>query len=54
MLAPQGGSYAGNSAGWYGYGWNGYGYNPSGLALIDQLGYPVALDSGVFMERNES
>ncbi|WP_038770696.1 trypsin-like serine peptidase [Burkholderia pseudomallei] len=54
LLAPQGGSYAGNSAGWYGYGWNGYGYNPSGLALIDQLGYPVALDSGVFMERNES
>lgn len=54
VLAPQGGSYAGNSAGWYGYGWNGYSYNPSGLALIDQLGYPVALDSGVYMERNES
>lgn len=54
VLSPQGGSYAGNSAGWYGYGWNGYSYNPSGLALIDQLGYPVALDSGVYMERNES
>ncbi|MXN75699.1 trypsin-like serine protease [Burkholderia sp. 4701] len=54
VLAPQGGSYAGNSAGWYGYGWNGYSYNPSGVALIDQLGYPVALDSGVYMERNES
>ncbi|WP_458446583.1 trypsin-like serine peptidase [Burkholderia stagnalis] len=54
VLAPQGGSYAGNSAGWYGYGWNGYSYNPSGLALIDQLGYPVALDSGVYMERSES
>ncbi|VWC84981.1 hypothetical protein BLA50215_01495 [Burkholderia lata] len=54
LLAPQGGSYAGNRAGWYGYGWNGYSYNPSGLAQIDQLGYPVALDSGVFMERNGS
>nr|WP_088511599.1 trypsin-like serine protease [Burkholderia ubonensis] len=54
VLAPQGGSYAGNRAGWFGYGWNGYGYNPSGLALIDQLGYPVSLDSGVLMERNES
>ncbi|KAB0639576.1 hypothetical protein DF021_34375 [Burkholderia stagnalis] len=54
VLSPQGGSYAGNSAGWYGYGWNGYSYNPSGFALIDQLGYPVALDSGVYMERNES
>ncbi|KVE44969.1 hypothetical protein WS69_18775 [Burkholderia sp. BDU5] len=54
VLVPQGGSYAGNRTGWYGYGWNGYSYNPSGLALIDQLGYPVALDNGVYMERNES
>jgi hypothetical protein len=54
VLSPQAGSYAGNRTGWYGYGWNGYSYNPSALALIDQLGYPVALDSGVYMERNES
>ncbi|KVK78739.1 hypothetical protein WS91_00440 [Burkholderia sp. MSMB1498] len=54
VLTPQGGAYAGNSAGWYGYGWNGYSYNSSGLAQIDQLGYPVALDNGVFMERNGS
>ncbi|PXX21033.1 MULTISPECIES: serine protease [Burkholderia] len=53
-LAPQAGSYAGNRSGWYGYGWNGYGFNSSGLALINQLGYPVALDGGGLMQRNDS
>lgn len=53
-LAPQSGSYAGTHTGWYGYGWNGYGFNPSSQALIDQLGYPVALDGGALMERNDS
>ena len=54
VLNPQSGVYAGNRAGWYGYGWNGYGFNGSAQALIDQLGYPVALDSGALMERNDS
>ncbi|CAN7372771.1 trypsin-like serine protease [Trinickia sp. LjRoot230] len=53
-LRPQGGTYAGNSAGWYGYGWNGYGFNGSAQALVDQLGYPVALDGGLLMQRNDS
>ncbi|AYZ64441.1 hypothetical protein EGY31_13290 [Burkholderia multivorans] len=54
VLIPQGGSYAGNSAGWFGYGWNGYGFTPSGTTLINQLGYPVALDGGGLMQRNDS
>ncbi|MGN6314922.1 trypsin-like serine peptidase [Trinickia sp.] len=54
ILSPQSGVYAGNRAGWYGYGWNGYGFNGSAQALINQLGYPVALDGGLLMERNDS
>ncbi|KVX09964.1 hypothetical protein WL01_24975 [Burkholderia ubonensis] len=54
VLVPQAGSYAGNSAGWFGYGWNGYGFTPSGTTLINQLGYPVALDGGGLMQRNDS
>lgn len=53
-LASQSSTYPGAHTGWYGYGWNGYGFNPSSQALIDQLGYPVALDGGGLMERNDS
>src|SRR5215813_1014156 len=53
-LNPQSSRYAGHYAGWYGYGWNGYGFNGSSQALISQLGYPVALDGGLLMERNDS
>ena len=53
-LRPQSGIYAGNRAGWYGYGWNGYGFTPNSTALIDQLGFPVALDGGLLMQRNDS
>lgn len=53
-LTPQNNTYAGNSAGWYGYGWNTFGFNGSGQALINQLGYPVALDGGLLMQRNDS
>ena len=53
-LQSQSGSYAGNRTGWYGYGWNGYGFNGSSQGLIDQLGYPVALDGGLLMQRNDS
>jgi len=48
------GNYPGVYTGWFGYGTDGYGYNGSGQALINQLGYPVALDGGLLMERNDS
>jgi hypothetical protein len=54
VLNPQSGRYAGVITGWYGYGWNGYSYNSSQQALISQLGYPVALDNGLLMERGDS
>lgn len=54
VLRPQSGAYAGARTGWLGYGWNGFGFNPSNLALISQLGYPVALDGGKLMERTDS
>lgn len=57
ILAPQGGKYAGDYTGWYGYGWNGYSYVSSfggaSLASITELGYPVAFDSGRMMERTD-
>jgi len=47
----------GNVVGWFGYGWNGYSFTPSfggaSLASFTQLGYPVAFDSGLMMERND-
>ncbi len=51
--APDG-TYAGDSAGFLGYGWDGYGFTQSGMTEITQLGYPVCLDNGVLMERNDS
>ena len=53
--SPDGtGIYPGYYTGWFGYGYNGYGANGTGQALINQLGYPVALDGGEIMERNDS
>src|SRR5262245_60507594 len=57
VLNAQSGHYAGNYTGWYGYGWNGYSYFPwqsHSQAEITQLGYPVALDGGLRMERTDS
>ena len=57
VLNKQNGVYAGNLTGWYGYGWNGYSYFPwfgASQAEITQLGYPVALDGGLRMERSDS
>jgi len=51
--APDG-SYAGDSTGWFGYGWNGYGFTGNGLTQITQIEYPVCLDNGGLMERNDS
>ena len=54
VLKPKSGAYPGTNTGWFGYGWNGYSYNSSAQAHITQLGYPVDLNSGVLMERNNS
>ena len=53
ILNPQNGTYAGTRTGWYAYGYNGYGF-ANGLTHITQVGYPVCLDNGVLMERNDS
>jgi hypothetical protein len=54
VLNKQNGRFAGNSAGWFGYFTNGYSYNGSGQALITKLGYPLALDGGLLMQRDDS
>ncbi|MGZ8137113.1 MAG: trypsin-like serine peptidase [Methylococcaceae bacterium] len=49
--------YPGDSTGWYGYGVNGYSYTTfleTTSAQISQLGYPVALDDGLLMQRTDS
>ena len=52
-LYVQNGTHLGDIVGWYGYGYGDFGYS-NGTALLTQLGYPVALDSGGFMERTDS
>lgn len=47
------GDYIGDSTGWFGYGYGGYSY-ANNQVLITQLGYPVALDSGLKQERTDS
>jgi hypothetical protein len=46
--------YAGFFTGYYSFGCDGFGFNNDGQALINQLGYPVALDQGELMQRNDS
>lgn len=54
-LTPQTNpTYPGTSTGWYGYGWNRWGFTSAGLTHITQTGYPVALDNGRYMQRNDS
>jgi hypothetical protein len=48
------GAYPGTATGWYGFGFNGFGFTPGGLTQITQIGYPVCLDDGALMERNDS
>jgi V8-like Glu-specific endopeptidase len=48
------GAYPGTATGWYGWGYDGYGFTGGGLAQITQIGYPVCLDNGVLMQRNDS
>ena len=61
VLAPRNGKQAGTLlGGWYDYGWNGAyfvtspGFGDQSIAAVTQLGYPVALDSGLQMQRNTS
>jgi V8-like Glu-specific endopeptidase len=53
ILNPQSGNYVGSQTGWYTYGWNGFGFY-NGLTHITQIGYPLCLDNGRLMERNDS
>ncbi len=53
-LTAQGGAFPGTSTGWYGYGFGGYGFTAGRLTHITQIGYPVCLDNGLLMERNDS
>jgi V8-like Glu-specific endopeptidase len=57
-LAPgSDGKYPGEKTGWYGYGTNGYSYATyfgARQALITQLGYPAAFESGYKMIRTDS
>lgn len=53
-LTAQAGAFPGTAAGWYGYGFNGFGFTASRLTHITQIGYPVCLDNGQLMERNDS
>jgi V8-like Glu-specific endopeptidase len=53
LLNPQNGTYVGTRTGWYGFGYNGFGFT-RGLTHVTQIGYPVCLDNGTRMERNDS
>ncbi len=54
-LAPQTNpTYPGTCTGWYGYRWNQWGVTGRGLTQVTQLGYPVALDGGLLMQRTDS
>jgi hypothetical protein len=60
-LAPKNGVYAGAAVGgWNAYGWNGYSFLATPVfgnhtvGQITQLGYPVAIDGGAHMQRNDS
>jgi V8-like Glu-specific endopeptidase len=44
----------GELTGTYGFGYDGWGFTSGGQTQITQLGYPVDLDNGVYMERNDS
>jgi V8-like Glu-specific endopeptidase len=53
-VTPQSGRYPGTATGVFGYGINGYGFTTTGITHVTQLGYPVALDRGELMQRNDS
>lgn len=47
-------AYPGTATGFYGFGVNGFGFTAAKLTHITQIGYPVCLDNGQLMERNDS
>ncbi|MGQ0594176.1 MAG: trypsin-like serine peptidase [Gammaproteobacteria bacterium] len=53
-LNTQGGALPGTATGFYGFGFNGFGFTGGGLTHVTQIGYPVCLDNGQLMERNDS
>lgn len=54
VLSPQSApTYPGINTGWYGYGWDGAGFAGK-KTQITQIGYPVCLDNGELMQRNDS
>jgi len=53
ILNTNSGAYVGSSTGWFGYGYGGWGFAGS-QTHITQIGYPVGLDNGAYMERNDS
>jgi V8-like Glu-specific endopeptidase len=54
VLNAQAGRLPGTSTGFYGYGWNSAGFTANNLTHLTQIGYPICLDNGEIMERNDS
>jgi V8-like Glu-specific endopeptidase len=54
VLAAQSGRFPGTSTGYYGYAYDNAGFTSNGLTHVTQIGYPVCLDNGEIMERNDS
>ncbi len=55
VLKSKNKTYPGNNTGWYGYNYGDWGFTPSDkLTQITQIGYPVGLDNGLLMQRNDS
>jgi len=60
LVPPVNGAYIGATVGWYAYGWNGYSYTQASMlgnvtaVQITELGYPVALDGGLQMQRTDA
>lgn len=54
VLNPQSGALPGTNTGWYGFLFNGQGFTSNKLTHVTQIGYPVCLDNGEVMERNDS
>lgn len=54
-LAPQSNPvFPGTSTGWFSVGVGNWGFTSAGKTLVNQLGYPVALDNGQQEQRNDS
>jgi V8-like Glu-specific endopeptidase len=54
IVKPKGKVYPGKKTGYLGFGWDGFGFTPTGLVLVNQLGYPTSHDDGLLMQRTDS